>query len=701
MIKNILFFLFLTSALHAFERQSDLLQELEIVEKVNQCLCETVPTTYDHLLEGGYFNMPSALMGEEGEMGLGCAYVSPYHLYSLRYQFSSRIEITGNYRVFRRIDDPHLSATGFGDRSDKGVNIKFAVITPEDSNYMLPGLAIGFQDFLGTKSFLSRYCVLTQVFRKYNAEASVGYGTHRIRGFFGGFTWFPFLRCHHPWFENIALSAEYDATPYKSKKYEPHPGGHSRKSQINFGIKYRLFDFLDFSASYVRGKKLALAVSGFYNFGYTPGFQCKRDDPLPYCATGPLNPEDDLVQLLQCPFNEQCFKLKEVWLSEDCLGSKTLRLTVINERYRYETDIRYRLNDLLAGTIPSDISNVVVVMDTQGFPIQEYHFPMDFVRMYRTKQVGLYELRVLSPLHDVTFPCEDYRLYYCKRDLWNINLIPKYVSFFGSAKGKYKYAVGVHLWLNGYLWKDVYYSLLLGYDFYKNLYDLKDVDKLNPSQLINVRTDIINYLKQDGITVDEAYLQKSWNMGRGWFSRVSFGLFEIEYGGLAGEVLWYPIQSHWAIGFEAAVLRKRTYSGVGFTDSIRKLHGYHPSYQRFLGSQAFFNTYYHFNCFDIDLEINTGKFLANDIGSRILLTKTYPSGTAVSIWCTYTNGNDRINGRRYYDKGIEVSIPLDIFYSYSCKKQWKYAISAWLRDVGAISATGKTLYRLIRDERNP
>ena len=44
---------------------------------------------------------------------------------------------------------------------------------------------------------------------------------------------------------------------------------------------------------------------------------------------------------------------------------------------------------------------------------------------------------------------------------------------------------------------------------------------------------------------------------------------------------------------------------------------------------------------------------------------------------------------QWSDKGIEVSIPLDLFYSYSCKKRWKYAISAWLRDVGAISEIGR------------
>src|SRR5689334_7285863 len=87
----------------------DLLHDLEVVEQVNRCRAETVPVTYNNLLEGGYFNMPSALMGAGGEMALGFSYVSPYHNYNLRYQFCDRIEITGNYRVFKGIEDPILS----------------------------------------------------------------------------------------------------------------------------------------------------------------------------------------------------------------------------------------------------------------------------------------------------------------------------------------------------------------------------------------------------------------------------------------------------------------------------------------------------------------------------------------------------------------------------------------------------------------
>jgi hypothetical protein len=44
-------------------------------------------------------------------------------------------------------------------------------------------------------------------------------------------------------------------------------------------------------------------------------------------------------------------------------------------------------------------------------------------------------------------------------------------------------------------------------------------------------------------------------------------------------------------------------------------------------------------------------------------------------------------------------MPLDVFYTESSRKRWGYGMSAWLRDVGVIGATGQDLYELINDQR--
>jgi hypothetical protein len=200
------------------DSQERLMYDLLTVDYWNQRINERMPVMYNHLLQGGYFAMPSARMGDEGEIGIGYSYVPPYRNFNMRFQLLKRLEISGNYRIFHGVDDPILSPLGFGDFSDKGANAKIALFLPEDSDYQLPGISFGFEDFLGTRSFNARYLVFTQVFRDYHLEITLGAGAKRIRGIFGGISWMPFRNLCEPYLKGLSLVAEYDATPYRKKK---------------------------------------------------------------------------------------------------------------------------------------------------------------------------------------------------------------------------------------------------------------------------------------------------------------------------------------------------------------------------------------------------------------------------------------------------------------------------------------------------
>jgi len=689
------------------EDQGDLLNDLMIVEYWNRVQNDRLPVTFNHLLLGGYINMPSARMGADGEIGLGYSYVPPYINYNLRLQLSSRLEISGNYRIFKGVKDPILSSMGFGDLSDKGANVKVALFLPEDSEYHLPGISFGYEDFIGTQNFKAQYVVLTQVLPNYNMEISLGYGRHRIKGFFGGFNWIPF-RCS-PWYymRGLSLTAEYDATRYTDKKIELHPKGRVKKSPVNIGLKYRLWDQMDFSLSYVRGHALAFSASCYYNFGCMEGFLPKIDNALFYEAPanteplGIMRPEEVLVQDLVYPFEEQGFDILRIWVAYDEEVNKILRIRLVNNNYRDECEVRDRLNHLIINLIPEDIDQVIVTIESEGFPIQEYVFRMEFVRLFQQDEISLYEMNLMNVLREATYPdrCSSSLLFAQKRDWWNLELYPKTLTCFGSSLGKFKYALGLHLGLNGFLFDDLYYSVLFGWIFVTDFQHIKGVDRLNPSQIINVRSDIIRYFQQRGITVDEAYLQKNWNMGCGWYSRLTAGLFEEEYGGVAGEILYYPVKNCWAIGIDGAFLRKRTYKGVGFTNKVRKFDGFVPTWRKFYGKQYFLDLYYNWYACELDFKIKIGKFLANDYGARFELSRYFPSGLRVTVWYTHTNAHDRINGQNYHDKGVAFSMPLDIFYTHSERSRFGYGMSAWLRDVGVIACNGDELYNLISEQR--
>jgi len=688
--------------------KEDLMRDLITVEEIDQRLNERYPVLYNHLLQGGYISMPSSRMGNAGEIGLGYASVPPYRLWNLRCQLLDRLEISGNYRIFKGVDDPVLTPYGFGDFADKGANVKLALILPEESDYRLPGFAIGLEDFIGTRAFKSGYFVLTKVFLEQEMEISIGYGKKRIRGWFGGLQWMPFRQSKYQWLQNLALIAEYDATPYTDCGIEPHPKGRDKRSPINAGLKYRLWDGIDCSLSYIRGDKWAFSISGYYNFGSSDGLLPKLDDPFPYRAPvnieplGPLRPEVVLVQDLVYAFRAQGFEILESWLSFNLQREKVLRLRVANNIYRYESDVRERLNHLVAFLMPSNLAEVIITIDSEGLLIQEYHFMMPFVRAYAAKEIGDYELMVLTPLTEATFPdaLTDWRLFKRKPEIFCPELLPKTYGYFGSSTGKFKYAIGAQALLTGYLSESLYYSAILGYLPWQNLSSLNDFDRLNPSQLINVRTDIVRYLKQKGVTLDEAYLQKTWNLSTSLYGRMTAGYLEVEYGGVAGELLYYPVNSSWAIGIDGAIVKKRKVnSWFGFENKIRKLKHFHPTYQNFLGSQFFVNAYWEWMQAKMDFRVKLGKFLANDWGARFEVSRYFPSGLRVTMWYTCTNGHDKVNGQTYYDKGIAFTMPLDIFYTRCDRDVWGYGMSAWLRDVGVTAYTGQELYYMINDQR--
>jgi hypothetical protein len=706
----IFFVLLASSCSHIFSTESaeeSLIRDLQVVEYWNRRLDERYPVMYNHLLQGGYFAMPSARMGEEGELGIGFSYTPPYHNYNLRCQILKSVEITGNYRVFRGIKDPVLSQFGFGDFSDKGANIKFSIISPEDSDYTLPGVAFGFDDFMGTKSFNSAYFVVTQILMDKNIEMSLGIGDGRIGGIFGAFQIMPFRRTTWTYLRMLAIIAEYDATPYHRAKREPHPKGRVKKSPINYGLKYRLWDHLDFSLSYIRGDALAFSASAFYDFGYTNGLLPKIDDCLVYKAPrnneclGIRRSEEILVPELIFAFDQQAIDILEIYVYYNEWDQKSLRITILNDTYRQEKALRCRLDNLLGGIIPADIEEVIVVVNSDGFPVQQYRYSMQYVRQFADREMGSGELDVLTPLEEATKI--DYysasQLFKRQTEYFNLEFSPRTLSLFGSSSGKFKYSLGINAFVNGFFWNDIYYSILVGYTAISNINPNGDFDRLNPSQLINVRSDLTRYLGHKGLNVDQAYAQKNWALGRGWYARVAGGYFEVEYGGIAGEVLYYPLNGPWAIGLESAVLKKRDYTGLGFTNKIRKLDGFVPTWRKFTGSQYFLNLYYDLKIAQLEFKVSAGKFLANDWGVRNEITRYFPSGMRLSIWYTVTNGHDKINGQTYYDKGIYISMPFDIFYTHSERSRWGYGMSAWLRDVGVQAYTGNHLYELISDLR--
>ncbi|MBI2742392.1 MAG: YjbH domain-containing protein [Chlamydiales bacterium] len=692
----------------ALQEGSSLFHDLEIVERLNRNIHDDLPLIYNNSLVGGYLSMPSARMAKAGTAALGAAYVPPYNNYAINFQVFDHIEISGNYRVFKGMEDKLFGKMGFGDEAERIGNFKIALLLPEDGFPILPSIAIGAEDFVGTKRFNAKYVVVTKSWYEANFETTLGWGHGRIKGLFGGAAWTPFRQTSLPFLKNLTLIAEYDAINYKKHVHE-HPQGRRVSSRINVGIACLAWDTLQLSVSSIRGRDVSASASIRYPLGSSKGLLPKIKDPLSYASPIDMEPiganrsEQELAQELAYAFADQGLDLFTVYLMYTPDKKKLLWLKVVNNRYREESIVRDRVEHLLAALTPSDIEKVVVVVEADALPCQSYSYRREDLVRYHQGIIGKFELETLAPMREAPRAPDEYDaalIFQRRKHIWAFTFRPRLLTFFGSSQGKFKYALGLVASPDGYIFDQLYYKFLFSYNIKSSIANLHHQDILNPSHLINVRTDSIRYFQTNTVAMEKAFLQKAWNLGSGWFYRVAGGYFEAAYGGLSTEFLYYPVKSRFAIGFEAATVMKRHYKGVTFTRKIRKLNKHNQvTYVPFVGTQYFANLFYDYKPLNLELQVTAGQFLAKDLGVRTEVTRYYRSGLRFSLWYTYTSAKDIVNGKKYHDKGFAFTIPFDMFLRQSSRNYIGYGMSVWLRDQGAQAETGKTLFSTIQDER--
>jgi hypothetical protein len=712
MKKSFLLFIFIFSlpVLYAAQTLEELAYALEAVALIDKKINERFPLTFNHLFTTGYFVTHSARMTEAGSLGLGVAYAPPYFNWNGRIQPLSHLELSANYRIFLNYEDPLLGPHGFGNYADRGANFKFAFFSPDESLYILPGIAFGIDDFMGSKKFTTYYLVMTKVFREWGLEVSGGWGAGLYtkgpsRGFFAGFSWFPFWQCTPSLFRGVGFSAEYDPINYRK---DPHPEGHVSKTPINFGIKYSIGNVFEFSTGYLRGKELAINGSLRYSWGSICGFLPKINDPLPYVSPVNINPLgcrrnlEDTLQQLDEALKEQGFRLLKGMIYEpNELGGYQLWLKVINCCYRQERIVRLRLESLLAAFTPINISQVIIILESEGLPCQQYCFDRRLLERYLCHTISPYEFDILSPRENVSpHPCQAKNVFYRQNKRWCGRISPRLETFFGSAKGKFKYDFGFKGWSEGFLPGDILYELQLSYTLLSTIEKLNDFDFIHPSQLLHVATDYIRYRQKNSFYCDALYLQKNHNFGKGLFGRISGGYFQVNYAGVAGELLWYPAQSCLAFGLEGAVVKKRQYDGLGFQSKLRKFQGRTPVFVPYFTLQQYFlSLYLDFPAFYFFTKLSVGQFLARDKGFRAEVTRYFENGLRLTGWMTFTNGADVMHGERYFDRGISLELPLDLFFKRSSRRVWNYGMAAWLRDAGYATSTGRGLFNIVNRER--
>jgi len=516
----------------------------------------------------------------------------------------------------------------------------------------------------------------------------VGYGFHRMKGPFFGINYTPFI--HHPsaFLRGSTFILEYDDIDYKNHNKE-HPDAKEYASRLNVGYSLTFLELFNLKVATNRGNHLLFQAGIQYNIGQTNGLFPKVHDPQDYkfpqnrTEIGRLRSEKEAAYSLATALGGQGFYVTNIYLVTDENHQLALQIDLINLRYWRNSEVKRKISSVIENLYPDNLAKIIVTIHENSIPVESYVYSKQensessFTIKEAVKAPSIYDGKLL---------------FYRKKTVASWLIRPRLLSFFGSTSGKYKYAFSMIGGPQGYLFDKIYYKVLFSYNIKSSIQNLSDIDYYDPSQLLAVRSDSVRYFQSQTFSVEQAYLQRGWNLGKGFYFRSALGYFEPAYAGVALEGLYFPVNCPFAVGLEAATVLKRNYEGLGFQWKVRKLNGLTPEFVPYVGVQYFLDGYYYYQPFDLELKLSVGQFLAKDKGVGIDIAKYYKSGLRIGYWMTITNAHDTVHNQVYYNKGISFRMPLDIFLTKSSRNYLGYALAFWLRDSGAKAATGKELY---------
>ncbi|OGN60906.1 MAG: hypothetical protein A3F40_00550 [Chlamydiae bacterium RIFCSPHIGHO2_12_FULL_27_8] len=670
--------LFFSVHIKVFSNLEFLCKDFEVLENSKK---KEFYKTINHNCQAGYFNMPSAKNLSEGSFAFSMSNVNPYTIYGLSFSCFNFLELSYNYWIFNGILEKGFGHLGFNDDADRAANFK--IILNDSKNNSLPNIAIGMNDFFGSKRFCSSYIVLTKDFNKHNLELSLGFGKGRINGLFYSLSYFPTFK--NNFINNYALIFEYDANDYMNHKDE-HPKGKKQILPLNVGVNFNFLKNYQVSLSTLRGKKISFSISTNFNLGkkksYSSIFQLDHKNHKNNFS---------LKESLENQFDNN-IKICKADLHINEINNKKMHLEVFNKNISDENIFKNELKKRLLNINLENIDDIKIVSIDHNFLYNEINFKKEFLEN-KNNIFNEHEIDVLSKKRNFSkfenAPIEQL----VKKEDFKINFFikPKVNTFLSSIKGKLKFDSGLSLLCDGYFLKNYNYFFESSYIFYSRNKDIGDRDVYNPSRIINVRSDYVNYLKKTPFHIEKFYLQRNFNLKKDFFLKTSLGFFEVGFAGISSQFLYNDLNSRFAISFELSNLYKRKYSGMKLTKKIRRWENEKLVFEKFIGFQYFFDVYFNFSN-NLYLKTSLGQFLALDKGIRFELFRKFENNLKVSGWISISSKNDIVNNRKYYDKGISISIPLNILVNKNTKENFNFNLSEWQRDISKRAFVGKDLF---------
>jgi membrane-associated phospholipid phosphatase len=272
------------------------------------------------------------------------------------------------------------------------------------------------------------------------------------------------------------------------------------------------------------------------------------------------------------------------------------------------------------------------------------------------------------------------------REANRFRTVPRVGFFFNDPSGALRYEVAAAANYDRRLGQGTYLNSAFKLNLFENI---SGVTQKSNSLLPHVRTDIAEYKRGGRFKLNRLLLNQYVTLDERLYARASAGFYEEMYRGVGGQVLYLPKVSHWAADLSVDAVQQRGYKG--WFDK--------RDYQTVTALGAL-----HYKLpYDITATARVGRFLARDDGVRLEFKRRFPSGVEIGAWYAKTTGKDITNPgtptNPYNDKGVFLSIPLNIMLPMDSQSTAGMALSPWTRDVGQMVASPGDLYDLFEQPR--
>ncbi len=214
--------------------------------------------------------------------------------------------------------------------------------------------------------------------------------------------------------------------------------------------------------------------------------------------------------------------------------------------------------------------------------------------------------------------------------------------------------------------------------------NLNRLTDIRPQNLLPVRADVDRFAERT-IALENAYTTFTHSPRSDVHIMASAGYLEEMYAGIGGEILYRPFKSRLSYGFESWQAFKRdpyTALNMGLNgDHILTAHG---------------SIWYDIPRHDITAQIKAGRYLAQDIGTTLSLSKSFQNGAKLEAFTTLSNyaDFDLFGGTTHSDHGLRLSLPLGGFKNVPQNAYIITSIRPFGRDIGQSIIAPENLYDL-------